>query len=300
MFQHSDPTTPPSYSFDVNPSGPLPFYGYKTTPIFFGGESGTNGGNEQVDNPVIKRSLTPPNLRRPLPISAALSRGHSPPRHPIYARLRREEALLHSEVSEATFTQRVADEDMLCRLLTLNLAAPSDTNPLGEAVSNRRSFLRSASFGFLRNAPQRKAPSVALHSSPVAPRLPKPSLSHASSHGLSAVPPLQSLQQSTNNPNSSAPSVPVLVTPIHISGLSSEPSAEPNSAQIRTPRCAGTSSAVTNPFLPAATTGSSIENVSSNGIDSSSSGVDASTYQFPVGVPPRSSSAPPIPCDEMT
>lgn len=120
----------------------------------------------------LVRSLTPPSLHA-LP-------GRSPPRHPVYARLRREAALpLADARAEAAYCQRVADEDALCRLLdtafstssTSSTSALAEGDGVPEALRAPR-LLHSLSGSALRTA--RKHAAAAACVSPLAPRLPKP------------------------------------------------------------------------------------------------------------------------------
>lgn len=108
----------------------------------------------------LVRSLTPPSLPRPAP---AAWPGLSPPRHPVYARVRREAALpLDVDArAEAAYCQRVADEDALCRLLDAALPATAPR------------LLYSLSSSALRSARKHGAAACA-GVSPLAPRLPRP------------------------------------------------------------------------------------------------------------------------------
>ena len=307
MFQHSDPTSPAAM-MDSSPTGQscaLPFYSFKATPLYIGGSSAASG-DDSLRSSMLKRSLTPPNLRMPLPLTT-LSRGHSPPRHPIYARLRREEALLRTDATEATFTQRVADEDMLCRMLALSLPSSDSLNL--ESIGNRRSFLRSQSFGIIRSVPQRKAPSVALHSSPVAPRLPKPSFGHPNSpHGLS------SASCAASSSSSGSPTGSQARTPRYIASSNANSAAAVAGMQVtlgnpnvEPPSSSSSSDSSSSSVL--GQTPSSSSSASSTASSSTSSSeisnmtnADSNTVNYPVPltVPPRSSSAPPMPCDDMT
>lgn len=140
----------------------------------------------------LVRSLTPPSLHaRPhtaaTASAAAALQGLSPPRHPVYARLRREAALPLAEArAEAAYCQRVADEDALCRLLdsTFGSTALAEADA-GTDQPRPPRLLHSLSGSALRTA--RKHPAAGTCVSPLAPRLPKPP-THAAPAAVASAP----------------------------------------------------------------------------------------------------------------